>query len=146
MSRKAYHGCDVHTSSYTIVPSPPLPCNWPSPPLSSISLAFPSIPLPSPPLPSLSLSLPPSPICLCLSPSPLHLPTHAERSSFWGDRRDYYHYLTEQLSDLKDLEVVSKRILGFPQVLKGVGLGVQHFHSTCSTLTECTHPLPPNQY
>ena len=65
-----------------------------------------------------------------------------ERLNFWGERRDYYHYLTEQLSDMKDLEVVSKKILRFPQVWKSAGLPQTAYRLKLVLLTPpCALPL-----
>lgn len=92
-------------------------------------------PLPSHPLPYVHV-IPPPPPPLLSSPS-----DYTERSSFWGDRRDYYHYLTEHLSNLKDLEVVAKKILGFPQVLKESRTSLKYMYAICGW-AECVPPLP----
>ncbi len=45
-------------------------------------------------------------------------PTHAlsEKSSFWGDKRDYWHYLSEGVGEIKALDSVVKIVQAQSQV------------------------------
>lgn len=45
------------------------------------------------------------------------MPTTAlEKLSFWGERKDYYHYMTENLSGLKTFDHMVKRVQGLTEV------------------------------
>ena len=48
--------------------------------------------------------VPPSPI-IC-----------TEKLSFWGERRDYFHYLSDQIADMKALESCCKKVNSYPKV------------------------------
>ena len=43
-------------------------------------------------------------------------PFHSDKVNFWGEKRDYYHFLTQSISGRKDLEQEAKKIQGFPKV------------------------------
>ncbi len=46
-----------------------------------------------------------------------HTHTHCtEKSSFWGERRDYWHYLSEGVGELKGLDSIVKIVQAQQQV------------------------------
>ena len=67
---------------------------------------------PIPPLPS----LPPSPPSLPLPPLP-----PPDKVSFWGERRDYWHYLSEEVGGVKSLGGITKQVQAIPQVIREGG-------------------------
>ncbi|XP_019854093.1 PREDICTED: FYVE and coiled-coil domain-containing protein 1-like [Amphimedon queenslandica] len=46
-----------------------------------------------------------------------------EKLSFWGERRDYYHYIMENLSGLKNFEQIVKRVQGLSEIVSSQGKG-----------------------
>lgn len=46
----------------------------------------------------------------------LNVFTCTEKVNFWGERRDYWHYLTEGLGNMKELDSCVKIVQVLPQV------------------------------
>lgn len=44
------------------------------------------------------------------------LSSFTEKVNFWGERRDYWHYLTEGLGNIKELDSCVKIVQALPQV------------------------------
>ena len=48
----------------------------------------------------------------------INVVTHllTEKLTFWGERKDYFHYLSEGLGSLKTLDIPIKRVQGMNEV------------------------------
>ncbi len=63
--------------------------------------------------------------CILCTPLMMSPPPHThctEKSSFWGERRDYWHYLSEGVGELKALDSIVKIVQAQQQVREGWGL------------------------